>query len=132
MDKNKKDMDIFLDAINNLPDDILRAKYNGYNPKKTKSSQITPKSPFDDTIDLHGLTRREALLNLRNTLTYAKGRRLRILVITGKGNHSEDGYGVIREAVCNFLEKEGKVYIREYGFAPRKNGGEGAIEIFTK
>jgi len=127
------DMDMFLDAIDNLPEDVMQAKYEGNKPKRTKRCKnIHEKTPFDKTIDLHGLTKIEAISVLRNILTHAKGKRLKILVITGKGIHSQDSYGVIREAVSNFLKKVSPVYIREYKYAAQKHGGYGAFEIITK
>ena len=30
----KHDRDLFINALNNLPEDILSAKYGGYNPEK--------------------------------------------------------------------------------------------------
>jgi len=126
-------MDMFLDAIDNLPDDVMQAKYEGNMPKKTKRfKSIHEKTPFDKTIDLHGLTKIEAIGILRNILTHAKGKRLKILVITGKGIHSQDSYGIIREAVSNFLKKASPVYVSEYKYADQKYGGDGAFEIITK
>ena len=129
-DKNEKDL--FIDAINNLPDDVVRAKYEGYMPSKRPQQNVKLDAPYDKTVDLHGLTRKEALIILRNTLSTSKGKRLKILVITGRGNRSDGGIAVIREAVQNFLEKAGSLYIREYRTAPQKHGGDGAFEILTK
>ena len=126
------DKKLFFDAINNLPDDILPAKYDGYLPRKRMRSKNIPDSQFDKTIDLHGLTRAEALAVLRNALSIAKGKRRKILVITGKGKRSEGGRGVIRESVLNFLDKAGSLNIREYKIASGRDGGDGAIEIVTK
>ena len=132
MMSDSNDMDVFINALNDLPDDIMSAKFDGHKPEKKKKVGNIAQSSFDKTIDLHGLTKHDALILLRNTLTLARGKRLRILVITGKGNHSEDNYGVVREAVKNFFDKAGSIYIREYGFASRQNGGDGAFEILTK
>ena len=129
---DKSDKELFIDALNNLPSDILSAKYDGYIPRKEAQPKAVSESPFDKTIDLHGLTKREALVVLRNTLTSASGKRHKILVITGRGNNSEGGHGVIRKAVINFLEKTGSLFVREYRFASQKNGGDGALEIVTK
>jgi DNA-nicking Smr family endonuclease len=129
---DSNDLDLFIDALNNLPDDIITAKYDGYiHPVRLRQKNI-PEAPYDKTIDLHGLTKREALVVLQSTLTHSRGKQLKILVITGKGNKSEGGRGVIREAVQNFLDKAGSLYVREYRFASHKNGGDGAIEIVTK
>lgn len=126
------DKDIFINAINNLPSDILSAKYEGTMPCNKMRSRTAAKSPFDETLDLHGLTKREALDVLRKTLTAARGKHNKILVITGKGNNSEKGIGVIRETIIKFLEKTGAFYVSEYRFASQRNGGDGALEIVTK
>jgi len=130
------DKELFIDAINNMPSDVMSAKYDGHNfckkPNKKGRNKATVDAPFDRTIDLHGYTKSEALAVLRNTLTSARGKRQKILVITGRGNNSEERRGVIREAAINFLEKAGSLYIRRYRFASQKNGGDGALEIFTK
>jgi len=127
-----RDKELFIDALKNLPSDIINAKYGGYIHHKKEQSKTFDDSPFDKTVDLHGLTKREALVVLRNTLTSVRGKRHKILVITGRGNNSEGGHGVIREAVINFLEKAGSLFVREYRFASKKNGGDGALEILTK
>ena len=129
---NINDKDLFIDALNNLPEDILSAKFNGYIPAKKIRREAKPDSPFDKTIDLHGLTKHEAIVVLRTALSSASGKRQKILIITGKGNKSQGGYGVISAAVKNFLDKAGSLYIRDYKFASQKNGGDGAIEILTK
>ena len=54
------DMELFLEAINNMPDDIHRAKLDGGDrEKKTNSSKS--KKIFNETIDLHGMSKDEAL-----------------------------------------------------------------------
>jgi len=128
----KDEIDLFIEAINNLPDDVIRAKFEGRIPGRKARSKNPPDTPFDKTVDLHGLTRKEALRVLQVTLTSARGKRLRILVITGKGKNSGDGRGVIREAVKDYLEKAGSLFVREFKPASRKNGGDGAFEILTK
>jgi len=128
----KDEMNLFIEAINNLPDDVIRAKFEGRTPERKARVKKPLDTPFDKTVDLHGLTRKEALRVLRATLTSARGKRLRILVITGKGRNSEDGRGVVREAVRDYLEKAGSFFVREFKPASRKNGGDGAFEILTK
>lgn len=129
---DKSDMERFLEAIDNLPEDILSAKFDGGTPLRKPEPKRRPGSAFDETIDLHGYTKTEALIALRALLDRTKGRRLKLLVITGKGLNSEDGRGVVREAVFAYLQTAGTLYVREFGFASPKNGGDGAIEILTK
>ena len=124
------DMDLFREAINNMPDDILSAKFDGgVREKKTNSSKS--RKIFDETIDLHGMNKDEALDTLKTILIKARGTGKKILVITGRGNNSEDGFGVLRDAVRRYLNSEGSKYIREYCQAPQKHGGDGALIVLT-
>lgn len=122
----------FLEAIEHLPKDIMRAKYDGNSCPEKKRTSVKKTRRFHATIDLHGFTREEALIVLKTALTRAKGKNRTLLVITGKGNNSEGGRGVIREAVLEYLAREGCAFIREFRFASSKNGGNGSIEIETK
>ena len=124
------DMELFLEAINNMPDDIHSAKFDGgVREKKTNSSKS--KKIFDETIDLHGMSKGEALDTIKKILTRTRGTGKKILVITGRGNNSEDGFGVLRDAVRRYLNGEGSKYIREYCQAPPKHGGDGALIVLT-
>lgn len=124
------DMELFLEAINNMPDDIHGAKFDGdVREKKTNSSK--PKKIFDETVDLHGMNKDEALDKIRKILKKARGTGKKILVITGRGNNSEDGFGVLRDAIRRYLNGNGSKYIREYCQAPPKHGGEGALIVLT-
>ncbi len=129
MDKN--DRDLFLEALEQLPKDVLHAKFDG-GPECPKPKRDHPKSVHDMVIDFHGSTRIQALTRLRAVLEHAKGKKYHILVITGRGNNSEEGYSVLREAVARFLDTAGAPYIREYAYASPEFGGDGAFEILTK
>lgn len=124
------DMDLFLEAINNMPDDVYSAKFDGVvREKKTHSSK--PKKIFDETIDLHGMNKDEALDTIKTILTRSRGTGKNILVITGRGNNSEDGFGILKDAVRRYLDSKGSKYIRGYCQAPPKHGGDGALIVLT-
>lgn len=125
---DKKDRELFLKALDNLPEDLVHAKFDGA-PARRPPKRSKPKAVHDIVVDLHGFTRADALARLRNVLERARGKQRRILVITGRGNNSEDGVGVLREAVARFLETEGSCYVREYGPAAPEFGGAGAFDI---
>ena len=126
-----KDLKVFIDALDNLPKDIHLAKFGGDIPREPQKKR-TKRKQYDKTIDLHGLTKHEALLVLHTALRSSKGKYQKLLIITGKGTHSHDGQGIIREAVRSFLTKAGSMYIREFQYAERSNGGDGAFEVITK
>ena len=87
---------------------------------------------LDYQLDLHGLTRDEALESLKAFLASArKHDRKAVLVITGKGNNSP-GEPVLQGAVASWLRDEGKGLVAEFASAPREMGGGGAIVVFLK
>lgn len=87
---------------------------------------------IDLELDLHGLTRDEALTSLARFVAgaYNRGQKA-ILVITGKGNHSADE-PVLQGAVTSWLRESGKKMVAEFSPAPRKLGGSGAFVVFLK
>ncbi|MBJ6802350.1 Smr/MutS family protein [Geomonas propionica] len=87
---------------------------------------------IDLQLDLHGLTRDEALENLDRFVKAAFNRGQKgVLVITGKGNNSP-GEPVLRIAVANWLREHGKGMIAEFVQAPSDMGGSGAFVVFFK
>lgn len=86
----------------------------------------------DYQLDLHGLTREEALHALPRFLTTArqKGQKA-VLVITGKGNHSVEE-PVLNQAVISWLRDAGRELVLEFAPAPREMGGGGALVVFLR
>lgn len=87
---------------------------------------------LDRQLDLHGLTREEALEALATFLTSARqaGEKA-VLVITGQGLHSIDG-PVLQQAVAGWLRDQGRGLVLEYAPAPRELGGSGALLVFLR
>lgn len=86
----------------------------------------------DFQLDLHGLTRDEALQGLAAFITGAFNRGQKaVLVITGKGNRSP-GEPVLQGAVAGWLRDRGKGMVAEFAPAPRELGGSGAFVVFLK
>lgn len=83
-------------------------------------------------LDLHGLTREEALEALPRFLHSAqlKGQKA-VLVITGKGNHSPEE-PVLHQAVASWLRDAGRKTVLEFAPAPREMGGSGAYVVFLR
>lgn len=83
-------------------------------------------------LDLHGLTREEALNELprflRNASAYGEKA---VLVITGKGLNSP-GEPVLQQAVAGWLRDAGKKLVLEFAPAPRDMGGHGAFVVFLR
>lgn len=87
---------------------------------------------LDRQLDLHGLTRDEALSALGRFLHSARlaGEKA-VLVITGKGMHSNEG-PVLNQAVAAWLREQGRGSVSEYAPAPRELGGSGAFVVFLR
>ncbi len=87
---------------------------------------------IDFQLDLHGLTKDEALQSLSAFITGAHNRGQKaVLVITGKGNRSP-GEPVLQGAVASWLRERGKGMVAEFAPAPREMGGSGAFVVFLK
>ncbi|QOX77735.1 Smr/MutS family protein [Trichlorobacter lovleyi] len=87
---------------------------------------------LDRQLDLHGLTREEALASLGPFLQAARNAGEKgALVITGKGNHSLEG-PVLQQVVAAWLRDQGRDLITEYAPAPAEMGGSGAFVIFLR
>jgi DNA-nicking Smr family endonuclease len=87
---------------------------------------------LDRQLDLHGLTREEALEALPRFLRNARAHGEKAaLVITGKGNNSP-AEPVLQQAVAAWLREAGKELVAEFDSAPREMGGSGAFVVFLK
>jgi len=90
---------------------------------------VMEKAPVEDSLDLHGLLQEQAAATLRAYLRESRleGRR-KVLVIHGKGLHSENRKGVLGDAVRQVLVKDRNV--AAWGEADRKQGGKGACWVW--
>jgi DNA-nicking Smr family endonuclease len=83
------------------------------------------------TLDLHGLFRDEALARTRAFLAHAARQGWPVvLLVTGKGLHSPAG-PVLRREVERLLA-DTRELVLEWGVAPRRHGGAGALAVFLK
>lgn len=88
---------------------------------------------IDYQLDLHGLTRDEALEALTAFVTgaYNRGQQA-VLVITGRGNNSP-GEPVLQGAVASWLRTAaGQRMVVEFAVAPPQMGGAGAFVVFLR
>ncbi len=96
--------------------------------KLLREGKISPEAE----IDLHGLTTEEASQRVRYFLDNSAHHGYSpLLIITGRGNNSADG-PVLRNAVEGMLSRDLRHMIREWGRAPVRLGGDGAIAVFLK
>jgi DNA-nicking Smr family endonuclease len=91
-------------------------------------------SPIDGRIDLHGMTVPEAAPRLEAFLRTmrAKGERC-VLVIHGKGQHSQGGVAVLRGEVSAWLSQGAcSVHVAAFATARSSDGGEGAMYVLLR
>jgi DNA-nicking Smr family endonuclease len=87
---------------------------------------------LDYELDLHGLTRDEALASLAEFIASAVRRQQKaVLVIVGQG-HNSSGAPVLQGAVASWLRDHGRDLVAEFAPAPRDMGGDGAFVVFLR
>jgi len=111
-----------------IPDDGEIQPLSGNRVRQVKRGIVS----VDFQLDLHGLTRDEALEALPRFLRSARQKLQKAaLIITGKGNHSPDE-PVLHQAVASWLRDAGKEHVLEFAPAPRELGGSGAYVVFLR
>lgn len=97
--------------------------------KQLNSGTLVPQA----TLDLHGVTRQAVTEKMSIFIANARYHGWNVLlVITGKGLHSDQGEGVLRQAVEDYLRHQGRDQVVEWGRAPRQYGGAGAVVLFLQ
>lgn len=97
--------------------------------KQVKQGRLKPESK----LDLHGCTRSEVLPKMKYFLQNAQMLGMEtVLVVTGRGLHSEGGEPILRnEAEC-YLSTNSDGFVAEWSRAPKEYGGEGALILFVR
>jgi len=130
---------LFLEAINGLKLDVKFHNETPAEPLPAKAGSSSRMKQLrrgtirlDYELDLHGLTKDEAIDALNSFIKGAHRREQKaVLVITGRGNHSPDE-PVLKSAVDKWLREKGTEMVVEFFSAPRQMGGEGAIVVFLR
>lgn len=134
--KEAEDQRLFLSSLAGM-DVTFRDEFPDVEPvhpvaanrmRQLKSGSIR----IDLELDLHGLTREEALKSLNQFISAAcrRGQKA-VLVITGKGINSA-AEPVLQGAVAAWLREKGKTMVAEFAPAPGRMGGSGAFVVFLK
>lgn len=99
--------------------------------KKMSGASYVQKLPPQDSLDLHGMTQEQAWKALNDFVAAAKFRGLKkILIIHGKGIHSQDSKGALTKLVKRFIE--GDQRLGAYGFSDKEHGGSGATWVAVR
>lgn len=104
-------------------------KDQGSPPRFLPSRAVMERSAADEELDLHGMLQDEAVATVRAFLRTSRLEGYRkVLIIHGKGLHSENRRGVLKDAVQQVLSKDKNV--AAWGEAGRKDGGRGASWVW--
>jgi len=90
-----------------------------------------PRLEIEAECDLHGMTVGEAdRAVLRFLRDHQKRGHRWVLIIVGKGLHSPDGKGTLREHIVDTLSKRAAAgYVLAFRTAPSRHGGSGAFAV---
>lgn len=136
-DRQDGDQDLFLSAMKNLnvpfADHLDSDKPSPPGaPRRMKQLRRGTLVP-EATLDLHGAVRQEVEVKMNSFIANARYHGWQVLlVITGKGLHSPEGEGVLRSAVEEYLQRGKSDLVAEWGRAPRRYGGDGAVVLFLR
>ncbi|MFZ0447919.1 MAG: Smr/MutS family protein [Desulfatiglandaceae bacterium] len=114
-------------------DEYLEGSVQGFDPRlmqRLKRGQF----PIQDFIDLHGLTKQEAQMKVRDFVlkSYHIGLRC-ILVVHGRGLNSENHIPVLKERLPLWLTRgPARKIVLAFSTAKPYDGGTGALYILLK
>jgi DNA-nicking Smr family endonuclease len=110
-----------------LPTEVEPPRARPRRMKQLERGELKPSAE----LDLHGLTRDEAVARTRAFLAHAARQKWPVVVIvTGKGLRSAEG-PVLRRAIEDLLASVQELVL-EWGEAPRRLGGTGALAVFVR
>lgn len=99
--------------------------------KKMQSRRYIDSLKPQAVLDLHGSTQDEAWKKLNDFVQDARRRGLqKVMIIHGKGIHSQGGDGVLGEVVRKFIEYDQR--LGASGKADREHGGSGATWVVVR
>ena len=129
--KEREETAQLMAAVNAMtPDDAAHGEPRTKDRQPQKRNAV---QPVIDRVDLHGLTSDEAIKRLKESLKQWAKRGGMYHVIVGKGSHSPNGVGVLRERVWDWLSRQsGQLPVAEFDWGKPKEGGRGVIVLRVK
>jgi DNA-nicking Smr family endonuclease len=129
------DQELFLSALGNMDsvfrDELPQEAEPHASPRRMKQLRQGKLVP-EAHLDLHGATREEARHKVRCFLEDCLHHGYKtVLVITGRGKGSREG-PVLRADMEKYLSHEATAWVAEWGRAPARYGGEGALVVYLR
>jgi DNA-nicking Smr family endonuclease len=114
-------------------DEYIEGAVHGFS-RKLMQSLKKGELPVQDHIDLHGLTKQEAKIRVREFLLHAYRQGLRcVLVVHGRGLNSENHIPVLKERLPIWLTSgPARKVVLAFSTARPYDGGTGAIYILLR
>lgn len=140
-ERAKEEAKSVLDHLHNLVDDGVRFEVSDDGRRVEGRRLDVPPNlvrelrrgvlPIDGRLDLHGLGAEDARTKLVEFLKTQRSRGERcVLVIHGKGEHSERGNGVLRGEISAWLSQgRAREHVAAFATAREEDGGEGAVYV---
>lgn len=111
--------------------EIMEEKGDGRKKKPSLTINELRRMGVQATLDLHGETQKDSAEMILSFLTECTENGLRkVSIITGKGLHSENGTGVLREKALSVLSSS--PLVEETSPAPLSKGGSGALWVILR
>ncbi len=129
------DQELFLTALGNMDtvfrDELPQEEEPHASPRRMKQLRQGKLVP-EAQLDLHGATREEARQKVGYFLedSVYQGYKT-VLVITGRGKGSREG-PVLRDDMEKYLSHDATAWVVEWGRAPARYGGDGALVVYLR
>ena len=125
----KEQMEDWLDKFGTIDKDAISLQRE-LQSKLERPSFLRSLKP-QAQLDLHNLTQNEAWHKLDAFVTSCRDQGLKkVLIIHGKGNHTQNGEPVLGAMVRHFIECDQR--LGEWGHPDRAGGGSGATWVIIK
>ena len=114
-------------------DEYIEGSVRGISRKLMKTLK-KGEFPVQDHIDLHGLTKKEAEIRVRDFLLQSSRRGLRcVLIVHGRGLNSQDSLAVLKANLPTWLTSgPAKKIVLAFATARPYDGGAGAVYVLLR
>ena len=116
-----------------MTDEYIEGSVKGLSRKLMKTLK-KGEFPVQDHIDLHGLTRQEAEIRVRDFLLQSSRRGFRcVLIVHGRGLNSQDSLAVLKGKLPTWLTSgPAKKIVLAFATARPYDGGAGAVYVLLR
>jgi len=139
---SEEDQQMFLEAMESLMNhdqSLVEEKFDllekeSFAVRRRRASYREPGEQIKEILDLHGLNRAEAIMRLDEFCRQSARQGIRaLMIITGKGIHSQEKKVSLKQEVILWLNSEiGRYLVEFYRPGNRREGGEGVMILYLQ